>query len=181
MTGLEGQQDPKFTQNMFLAPYFNPGAVGSGDKICIGAAFRNQWTGLPDAPVTTTFTAHMPFNLFGRTHGVGVNLMNDRLGFSNDFLFSASYAFRMDLGMGELGIGLSAGLANPSLDANWQGADIITPDGDPSIPTGGSGFGFDMGLGIYYNTDKMYVGLSSSHLISTGKYRFNGSTSATSL
>ncbi len=168
VTGLLAQQDPKFSQNMFLAPVYNPGAVGSSNKICLAAAFRNQWTGLPDAPVTTTFTAHMPFNLFGRTHGVGINLMNDNLAFNNDFLFSASYAFRMEVGSGKLGIGINAGVANQSLTPTWNGADVISPDSDPSIPSsGGSVFGFDMGLGVYYNTDKMYVGVSTTHLNQT--------------
>ncbi len=166
--GLYGQQDPKFTQNMFLAPFYNPGAVGSTDKICLAAAFRNQWTGLPDAPTTTIFTAHMPFNLLGRTHGVGINLMNDRLGFNNDFIFSAAYAFRMDLGTGKLGIGVNAGVANQSLEPSWNGADVITPDSDPSIPSsGGSVFGFDMGLGLYYTAENLFVGLSTTHLNQT--------------
>lgn len=167
-SGLFAQQDPKFSQNMFMAPFYNPAAVGAGNKICLAAAFRNQWTGLPDAPVTTTFTAHMPFNLLGRTHGVGVNLMNDNLAFNNDFLFSASYAFRMDVGMGKLGFGLNLGVANQSLTPTWNGADVSTPDSDPSIPgNGGSVFGFDMGLGVYYNTDNLYVGVSTSHLNQT--------------
>lgn len=166
--GLLAQQDPKFTQNMFLAPVFNPGAIGSTDRICLGAAFRNQWTGLPDAPVTTTFSAHMPVNFLGRTHGIGVNMMNDNLAFNNDFQFSASYAFRMDLGSGSLGIGVSAGLANQSLSPTWNGADVITPDSDDAIPkNGGSVFGFDMGLGAYYNMDNLYVGLSTTHLNQT--------------
>jgi len=165
---LLAQQDPKFSQNMFLAPYYNPGAVGSTNKICLGAAFRNQWTGLPDAPITTTFTANMPVNLLGRSHGIGVTLMNDNLAFNNDFLFSASYAFRIDLGMGSLGIGANVGLANQSLTPTWNGADIITPDSDDAIPkSGGSVFGFDMGLGVYYNTDNLYVGVSTSHLNQT--------------
>ena len=109
---IQAQQDPRFSQNMFLPSFYNPGAVGSSDKICLGAAFRNQWTGLPDAPITTIFTANMPFNLLGRTHGVGVSFMNDNLAFNNDFLFSAAYAFRMDLGQGSLGIGANVGLAN---------------------------------------------------------------------
>ncbi len=165
---LLAQQDPKFSQNMFMAPYFNPGAVGNSDNICLGAAFRNQWTGLPDAPVTTTFTAHMPVSLFGRTHGIGLNLMNDNLAFNNDFTFSFSYAFRIDVGMGSLGIGANVGLANQSLTPSWNGADIITPDSDDAIPkNGGSVFGFDMGLGVYYNTDNLYVGVSTSHLNQT--------------
>jgi type IX secretion system PorP/SprF family membrane protein len=166
---VQAQQDPKFSQNMFLAPYYNPGAVGSVDKICLGAAFRNQWTGLPNSPVTTIFTANMPVYLLGRTHGIGVSLMNDNLAFNNDFLFSASYAFRMELGQGSLGIGANVGLANQALTPEWDDGDgIINPVGDVAIPqTGGSVFGFDMGLGAYYNTDNLYVGLSTTHLNQT--------------
>jgi type IX secretion system PorP/SprF family membrane protein len=166
---VQAQQDPKFSQNMFLAPFYNPGAVGSSDKICLGAAFRNQWTGLPNSPVTTTFTANMPVNLLGRTHGIGISLMNDNLAFNNDFNFSASYAFRMELGQGSLGVGANVGLANQALTPTWEGADgIINTEGDPAIPqNGGSVFGFDMGLGAYYNTDNMYVGVSTTHLNQT--------------
>ena len=166
--GLFAQQDPKFTQNMYLVPFYNPGAVGSADKICLAAAFRNQWTGLPDAPVSTTFSAHMPFNLFGRKHGVGVNLLNDNLAFNNDFLFSAAYSFKIDLGTGRLGLGINVGMANQTLTPTWNGADVISPTQDPSIPrNGGSVFGFDMGLGVHYNTENLYVGVSTSHLNQT--------------
>ena len=165
---LMAQQDPKFSQNMFLAPVFNPGAVGSTDKICLAAAFRNQWTGLPDAPVTTVFNVNMPVSFLGRSHGIGLNLMNDNLAFNNDFMLSISYAFRIDLGSGSLGIGTNLGVANQSLTPTWNGADIIDWEGDGAIPkNGGSVFGFDMGLGAYYNTDKMYLGLSITHLNQT--------------
>jgi type IX secretion system PorP/SprF family membrane protein len=171
--GVSGQQDPKFSQNMFMLPYYNPGAVGSTNKICLLGGFRNQWSGLPDAPTITTFTAHMPFNLLGRSHGVGINLTNDRLGFQNDFLFNASYAFRIDLGNGNLGIGVNLGVANSTLEAEWFVPDGFTsPDGDQAIPgQNATDFAFDMGLGVYYNTDKLYVGLSSTHLSTRYKYR----------
>jgi type IX secretion system PorP/SprF family membrane protein len=165
---LLAQQDPKFTQNMFMAPFYNPGAVGSSDRICLAAAFRNQWTGLPDAPVTTTFSANMPLSFLGRKHGIGLNLMNDNLAFNNDFQFSLAYAFRIDLGTGNLGIGVNAGLANQSLTPTWDEVGEIRPAGDPAIPqSGGSVFGFDMGLGVYYNTDNLYVGISTTHLNQT--------------
>jgi type IX secretion system PorP/SprF family membrane protein len=153
---------------MFLAPVYNPGAVGSSNRICLAAAFRNQWTGLPDAPITTTFVAHMPVYFLGRTHGIGLKLMNDNLAFNNDFLFSASYAFRLELGTGSLGVGANLGLANQSLTPEWNGADIINPDSDDAIPkNGGSVFGFDMGLGVHYTTENLYVGVSTTHLNQT--------------
>jgi type IX secretion system PorP/SprF family membrane protein len=162
------QQDPKFSQNMFMAPFYNPGAAGSSDKICLGAAFRNQWTGLPDAPITTIFNANMPVHFLGQDHGVGLTFMNDNLAFNNDFQVHAVYAFRFDLGQGSMGIGVNAGLANQALTPDWKGADVIDTEGDVAIPqNGGSVFGFDMGLGVYYNTDNLYVGISTTHLNQT--------------
>lgn len=162
------QQDPKFSQNMYLLPVFNPGAMGQSDKICVAAAFRNQWTGLPNAPVTTTFTAHSPVKFLGRTHGVGINLMNDNIAFNNDFYASLAYSYKVDLGVGVLGAGVQVGVANQSLTPSWYGADVIEPSGDNAIPeNGGSVFGFDMGLGVYYSTDNLYAGLSITHLNQT--------------
>lgn len=166
---LLAQQDPKFSQNMFMAPFYNPGAAGSSDNICLGAAFRNQWTGLPDAPITTAFTANMPVRFLGRSHGIGITFMNDNLAFNNDFQVSATYAFRIELGQGNLGIGTNLGLANQALTPEWDDGDgVINPEGDAAIPQdGGSVFGFDMGLGVYYNTDNLYVGISTTHLNET--------------
>ncbi|MFZ5940582.1 MAG: type IX secretion system membrane protein PorP/SprF [Bacteroidota bacterium] len=162
------QQDPKFSQSMFLAPMYNAGSVGISDKICLGADFRNQWMGVPKAPVSTTFSVDAPLNFLGRAHGVGITLRNDNLGFNNDFFFSLAYSYQIDLGKGKLGLGLNAGLVNQSADPTWEGADVITPEGDPSIPQAGySAFGFDMGLGAFYQSDKLYAGLSVTHLNQT--------------
>jgi type IX secretion system PorP/SprF family membrane protein len=108
----------------------------------------------------------MPFRLLGRSHGAGLNLTNDRMGFQNDFLFSGSYAYRVDLGNGKLGIGISAGMMNQSLEPEWVAPDgMQSHEGDNNIPSsGGSVFAFDMALGLFYNTDNMYVGLSSTHV-----------------
>jgi len=162
---IMAQQDPKFSQSMFLAPMYNAGAVGISDKICIGADFRNQWMGVPDAPTTTTFSADAPLSFFGRTHGLGITLMNDNLAFDNDFYFHLAYSYQIDIGKGKLGIGVNAGLANQSLDPDWTDVGDIHPVGDNSIPqVGASVFGFDMGIGAFYQTETYYAGLSVTHL-----------------
>lgn len=166
---LSAQQDPKFTQNMFLIPLVNPGSVGQSDKICANAAFRNQWTGIPSAPVVTTFSAHAPFNLFNRSHGVGINLMNDNIALNNDLFLSLAYSYKIDIGTGVLGAGLNLGMANHSFDpSGLNGADVIDIIGDDAIPQNAASlFGFDMGLGAYYSTDNLYFGLSVTHLNQT--------------
>lgn len=168
-TNIVAQQDPKLSQNMFLVPVFNPGAMGQTDMICAAAAFRNQWAGIPSAPVVSTFTAHAPFNLFGRSHGAGINLMNDNLALNNDLFVSLSYSYKIDLGNGVLGTGISAGFANHSFDpSGLNGADVIDVIGDDAIPQNSASlFGFDMGLGAYYSTNNLYVGLSTTHVNQT--------------
>jgi type IX secretion system PorP/SprF family membrane protein len=165
-TNIMAQQDPKLSQNMFLVPVFNPGAMGQSDMICAAASFRNQWAGIPSAPVVSTFTAHAPFNLFGRSHGAGINLMNDNLALNNDLFVSLSYSYKIDLGPGVLGAGVSAGFANHSFDpSGLNGADVIDVTGDDAIPRNAASlFGFDMGLGAYYSTSNLYVGLSTTHV-----------------
>ncbi|MCF8225865.1 MAG: type IX secretion system membrane protein PorP/SprF [Bacteroidales bacterium] len=160
------QQDPKFTQNMFLVPVYNPGAMGQTEKICAFASFRNQWAGFNQAPVITTFTAHAPFSLLGRAHGVGINLMNDNIALNNDLFVSLAYSYKINIGGGLLGIGFNAGLANYAFDpSNLNGADVIDIPGDDAIPKNAdSRFGFDMGIGAYYSIDNLYFGLSSTHV-----------------
>lgn len=167
---LFGQQDPKLTQNMFLIPVYNPGAVGQSDKICVAASFRNQWAGFPGEPTTMTFTAQAPFSLFGRSHGVGLNLASDNIALSNDLFASLSYSYKINLGTGLLGAGFNAGLANHSFNpTDLDGAGVIEPIGDPAIPQAeASLFGLDIGLGAFYSTDKLYFGISSSHVNQTG-------------
>ena len=132
---LMAQQDTKLSQNMFLVPVFNPGAMGQTNKICAAAAFRNQWAGIPSAPVVSTFTAHAPFTLFNRSHGAGINLMNDNLALNNDLFVSLAYSYKIDIGIGVLGAGVSAGFANHSFDYHGlDGADVIDINGDDAIP-----------------------------------------------
>jgi type IX secretion system PorP/SprF family membrane protein len=74
----------------------------------------------------------------------------------------------MELGQGELGIGLSAGIFNMSLDPTWEipTGDAFTPfSGDPLIPESKeSSVVFDAGLGVYYKADRYYAGLSVTHI-----------------
>ncbi|MDR2848526.1 MAG: PorP/SprF family type IX secretion system membrane protein, partial [Bacteroidales bacterium] len=81
---VDAQQDPQYSQYMFNQLAINPGYAGSRDAICATALHRQQWVGLKGAPVTSVFSAHTPFQLFGQSHGVGLNIVSDQLGFNKD-------------------------------------------------------------------------------------------------
>lgn len=161
-----GQQDTKLTQSMFMIPSFNPGAVGQSDKICAGLDLRNQMMSFPGAPKVVEAYAHMPFSFLGRTHGVGINFTNDNIALNNEIYGSLAYSYKLDIGSGILGIGASAGFTQFSVayDKFNTGDDGITTD-DIAIPGDENNhFGFDLDFGLFYSTDNLYAGYSTTHI-----------------
>jgi type IX secretion system PorP/SprF family membrane protein len=173
-----GQQDPQFSQNMFNQMTVNPGYAGSLDMVNINAIARNQWIGITGAPGTQAFSANMPFTLFEREHGAGIVVERNTIGFNTDLGLKLAYAYRskMKIGDGKLGIGLSLGFVNSTLKGTFQGPSLgsqLDVTGDPLIPQGTQkpSTVFDMGVGVYYKTEKLYMGISSTHLFS-GNYQY---------
>lgn len=162
------QQDPHFSQYMFNFQSFNPGYSGSQDRICLSALNRQQWVGFKGKPEVTVFNVNAPFNLFGARHGVGLTILRDIIGFDKNLGFNASYAYRADLGAGVLGLGINLGIQNRSLDPSWDipdGPGFSRAEEDDLIPSGKeSQVVFDMGLGIWYRSDRFFLGFSSSHV-----------------
>ncbi len=174
------QQDPQFSQYMFNLVSFNPGYTGSSDMICLSAVNRQQWVGFPGASSTSHFNVNAAVKPFGLNSGVGLSILSDNLGFDNDLGLSAAYAYRLGIGPGTLGIGVGLGLFNKALKAQWYiPADLegsVPPDSDPSIPKEDeSQIAFDMDVGLYYNTDNLYFGISTTHL-NQAKIKYETST-----
>ncbi len=153
------QQDAQFSQHMFTKLAFNPGFAGANDAYCGTLLYRNQWTGFGGEPKTMLFTVDGAFDeIYG---GAGLTVISDQIGFDKNLSVRAAYAYRMDLGAGKLGLGVDFGLMQKSVNGKYLANDL----NDPSIPKdGSSGSAFDLGFGAYYNTDKLFVGASTSHL-----------------
>ncbi len=163
------QQDYQFTQNMFNKVPINPGAAGTNDAICATLFFRQQWIGFDGSPQTIQFSANAPINrmpLIGGTHGVGLTVFQDKLGFETNFMGKLAYSYRRNFGPGELGIGIDGAFYNKSLNGAWIATDDYTQD--QAIPnSGASDYTMNLGAGLYYHIpQKLYVGLSSTHVVS---------------
>jgi type IX secretion system PorP/SprF family membrane protein len=119
-------------------------------------------------------TADMPVEMLHG--GVGLTVYAaDGLGVEKNLNARLAYAYRADLGSGRIGIGVDFGMHQKSLN----GSKFVYNDAnDNNIPTGNvSGSTFDLGFGAYYNTDKLYVGLSSAHL-TEGEINYDNITSS---
>lgn len=156
----KAQQVPQFSQNMFNKLANNPGSAGSSDAINATVLHRSQWMGFDGAPTTFNVAVDAPVELLHG--GLGLNIVSDAIGEYNDLGLQLSYAYRTDLGAGQLGIGASAGMIQSGLN----GGNLNPSEtGDGTIPAGDvSGSAMDFGAGIYYNTQDVYIGLSSLHI-----------------
>ena len=156
------QQDPQFSQNMFNRLPVNPGAAGSGGALCLTSMARHQWSGFSGNPNTGLITGDMPLAV---VHGgVGGTIYYDQLGNERTFSGKVAYSFRVPLGNGKLGIGTDVGIMNKAVTGTWVAPDGSTGASDPSIPVGTSATAPDLSFGAFYSTEKMYVGLSSTHI-----------------
>lgn len=165
------QQDYQFTHYMFDNLSFNPGYAGITNSICATVIGRQQWAGFDGSPTTGLLNVHMPVKML--RGGVGLTYLNDQLGFEKNNIARLSYSYHLGgIGPGILGIGISGGIVQKRIGANW-----VTPDGtpasnDPTINTGGvagnisdiSELVADFNLGAFYYAPNMYFGLSATHI-----------------
>ncbi|HLF66600.1 MAG TPA: PorP/SprF family type IX secretion system membrane protein, partial [Gammaproteobacteria bacterium] len=91
---------------------------------------------------------------------------NDQLGNFSFMHARGAYSFHKPIGQtGLLGIGLELGIMQASVRYNWLAPDGTTGDLDMAIPDASiNKMTYDVGLGAYYRTEQLYVGLSASHL-----------------
>lgn len=165
-----GQQDPQYTNNMFYKLGVNPGYAGAEGAISGLILNRYQWEGFKGAPKTLVFSVDAAINAFGAPGGIGLNVVSDQLGFEKNTLVNINYAYSTPLTIGNLGIGISLGVANKNINGEWEIPEdnfgIYTqPDSDPAIPQGDvSQIALDAGFGLYLSSNQYYLGASVTHL-----------------
>ncbi|MDR2691847.1 MAG: type IX secretion system membrane protein PorP/SprF [Dysgonamonadaceae bacterium] len=168
-SSVRAQFDTQLSNYWATISYFNPAYAGQSGKLEATLMSRIQWLGISGAPRTTILTANMPYQLFGRTHGVGAMLYNDRIGLFSTTAYYGQYAWKKKLFKGDF----SAGLQGGSISQSFDGTKVYIPEDDyhsatdEAIPTSSvSGNGIDLSLGLFYSKDKWFAGLSVNHLLS---------------
>lgn len=168
------QQDAQFSQYMFNQQYFNPAAVGSEGVIRFQLLNRMQWVGYQPtfddggSPLTQVVSFNMPISRL--SSGIGLHIVNDRIGPLTNQEVQLSYAYRLKLGAdATLAIGARGGIYAKTLDG---GRFRPRDPGDPIIPTGRVNDSKpDFSVGLLYQSSSYYVGLSLNHLANT-QYSF---------
>ncbi|MBA9079653.1 PorP/SprF family type IX secretion system membrane protein [Rufibacter quisquiliarum] len=162
------QQSASYTQYIFNGLVINPAYAGSKGVLNVTGLFRSQWSGLEGAPHTQTLA--VDGTLLNQRIGLGLQLMNDELGAQRQRTINVSSAVRIKLGeKTRLSVGLSGGVSQFSIDGTK--IRLIDPEPDAAIPaTKESVFLPDVKAGIFFNTERYFLGISASNLI-TGSNR----------
>lgn len=166
ITEVKAQQDPQFTQYMYNTMTVNPAYVGSkGHAMILGLA-RTQWVGFKDAPDTQTLGFDTPIGNTGV--GLGVNLVNDKLGPSHETYLDANVAYKIETGEeGNVALGLKLG--GRLLNIDWSKGNYR--DNDPLFEKNiNNKFMPTIGAGVYYYTSKWYAGLSVPNFLDSEHY-----------
>ncbi|TLF43148.1 PorP/SprF family type IX secretion system membrane protein [Maribacter aurantiacus] len=164
---LFAQQDAQYTQYMYNTVSVNPGYAGSRGQISIAALHRSQWLGLEGAPTTQTFNIHSPIGYNGL--GLGLSIVNDRIGPTSETNFDIDFSYTLTLAEeSRLSFGLKAS-AN-LLDIRFSELNQFTTDQTLQQDIDNR-LSPNVGAGIYYHTEKFYAGLSVPRILETSHFQ----------
>ena len=139
------QAKPFYSQYVLNNYILNPAVAGIENYTDVKLSYRNQWTGIDGAPVTTYCSVHGPVgksdyrtsatsfevpgeNPRGRKfsdnytapnahHGIGITALNDKTGFINRWSAYGSYAYHQPLSLTtSLSAGINMGVTGLNLD-----------------------------------------------------------------
>lgn len=166
--GAFAQQDALFTQYTYNKLLVNAGYAGSRGDMDLTLLHRTQWVDIEGAPNTSTISLHTA--LKNRKVGVGFYMYRDEIGPTVNNTFMANYAYRIFFDRGSLSFGLQAGIKHYHFDRSKMHLEEV----DPVLQgTKESQWEPDVNLGIYYQTDRFCVGISSTQLLENG-YEIDG-------
>ena len=158
------QQDAQFTQYMYNTVNINPAYAGSRGVMSVFALHRTQWVGLDGAPTTNAASINTPIN--GSNVGLGLSVVNDRIGPSDENNISADFSYTVNTSdTYKLSFGLKA-TAN-LLNIDFAKLNKYYP-GDQSFEANiDNKFSPNIGVGLYLYSDNSYVGLSAPNMLET--------------
>jgi len=161
-----GQQRAQFTQYITNELLINPAYAGAEEALSVSLLHRAQWSEIEGGPTTQAFTAHSLI----KSHKVGLGLavVNDKLGVHNILNVSTSFAYRIQIKRETfISLGLQFGVNQIKSDFNSLAGQIQTAN-DPKLNAASiSTTNFEFGSGIYLLTPRLNLGISMPNMLNT--------------
>ncbi|WP_310556423.1 type IX secretion system membrane protein PorP/SprF [Flavobacterium sp.] len=161
------QQEAQYTQYMYNTANINPAYAGSRGVLSVLAMHRTQWVGLDGAPTTNTITMHTPVS---ERIGLGLSLVNDELGPSDENTFSVDLSYNVPTSESfklAFGIKATANLFNVDFGKlnTFTTADLL--NNRQNID---NRFFPNVGAGIFWYSNKTYLGVSIPYMLERKYY-----------
>jgi type IX secretion system PorP/SprF family membrane protein len=176
LTGIDmfSQQDSQFTQYMYNTVNINPAYAGSRGVMSVFGLYRNQWVGLDGAPTTMTGSLNTPIG--NSNVGLGLSVISDKIGPSDETSISADVSYSIPTSdTFKLSFGLK-GTAN-LLNVDFTKLNIYDQT-DPRFQNNvDNKFSPNIGAGVYFHSNKTYIGLSVPNFLETKHFDENASSS----
>jgi type IX secretion system PorP/SprF family membrane protein len=160
---LEAQQEVQFTHYMYNTLSVNPAYAGSKGMLNITGLMRQQWVGIDGAPVSQNLMVHTP--IISKNMGVGLSFLNDKAGPIKQTSIAADYSYSIRINQaGKLNVGIKAMLNFIQANLTSLKLDQLNDQTFSANPTTLSP---NLGFGVYYHTDKWYLGASTPKILET--------------
>lgn len=165
------QQDAQYTQYMYNTINVNPAYAGSRGVMSIFGLHRTQWVGLDGAPVTNAFSVNSPIE--NTNLGVGLSFVNDRIGPTVENTISTDLSYTIPVSETyKLSFGIKATANLFSFDRDKLNIPSQS-QADPLLQSLSNNFSPNVGAGVYFHSDKSYLGLSVPNFFQTKRYNDN--------
>ena len=159
---VHAQTEPMYSQYMYNMLGVNPAYAGNREALSLNFFQRNQWLGIKGAPKTTSLS--MDQSIKDGKMGWGLQVYDDELGIEAATGFNGMLSTRIKVSeKGILSGGLSFGMMNYRnnlIDVNNR-----NDPNDQSFIRTDNQWNPSIGMGVYYNTDRFYAGVSTPNIL----------------
>ena len=168
-TVLFAQQESQYTQYMYNTMLFNPGYTGSREVGSLFGTFRTQWVGIKGAPTSGSVSYHQPMQSL-RNVGLGGSVFRESIGPQSQTELAVDVSYTINFEKSKLSFGLQGSGSLFQIDydeLNKQDGSDVSLTGKESL------FSPNLGAGVYWYTNKYYLGFSVPNMLETSHYKNN--------
>ena len=163
---MSGQLMPVTNQYVLNPLTINPAYAGSRGALNVAAFYKRQWVGIPGAPETMTFTGDVP--VLDDKVGLGLIIINDKVGVTKETYFITNYAYKISIGAGTLSFGLGAGII--ATNTAWSDLVVLDPGDELYLADSRRFVVPSFSFGTYYSNKNYFAGFSIPKFLG---YKFN--------
>ena len=153
------QREVHFSQYMYQGILINPAYAGNQNQVQATLGYKSQWNGLKSTPTVMAFTIHRP--IIHQSAGLGLQVNRETFGKSSQLAMLGCFSYKVRVYKGVLAMGVETGFRQYVLNIT----DLVIEDPtDPSISPTQTFNKLDVGVGMYYQTDKSHVGITAKKI-----------------